>query len=505
MATLDDLRHAILPGARMLEGGDGAPRELAWVRVMKARVPAFDALEAGDVAIVPASALAVVASGPAELDALVDACAGARVGGLILVDVDEEVAGRTQLDALEAAVRGRGLATVRVERSDPGQLERSVIGYLVNRGAELERQAILLEERLESLALAGADLNGLLGTIGGFLGRAVALEGPRGEALAVHASPGVADAGAAVAAYHARPRAGALRVVLPGAAAGSAGGAAGGDAAGSLVLLGERPPSELERVVTGRIAGLLALELARAEAVRRARDTVRRAEPLPSSGPPWVVLVARQRGPGIDDGVEVRDRLRRDLRLLASARRMGLRGDAQSLELRAVLAADQADPDALGLAARIGAFLGRTVAVSRTFDEPEDRPAAEADARATLEAVELLPEPPPVASADRLPAYRMLGHLHNLPDGPRLARALLEPLLTGRADVRREHLATLRAVLDQPGLAEAAAALGVHRNTVAYRVRRIEALTGWRLADPELRLPLSVALRLVQTEQVGTT
>ncbi|HEY0444321.1 MAG TPA: helix-turn-helix domain-containing protein, partial [Candidatus Limnocylindrales bacterium] len=88
-----------------------------------------------------------------------------------------------------------------------------------------------------------------------------------------------------------------------------------------------------------------------------------------------------------------------------------------------------------------------------------------------------------------------------VPDGPRLARALLEPLLRGRRDVRREHLATLRAVLDHPGLAEAAAALGVHRNTVAYRVRRIEAVTGWRLGDPDLRLPLGLALRLVQTDQ----
>jgi DNA-binding PucR family transcriptional regulator len=107
-----------------------------------------------------------------------------------------------------------------------------------------------------------------------------------------------------------------------------------------------------------------------------------------------------------------------------------------------------------------------------------------------------------VARADRLPAYRLLGNLHNLPEGDRQARALLAPLLRGRADVRREHLATLRAVLDQPGLAEAADALGVHRNTVAYRVRRIEAATGWRLSDPELRFPLALALRLVQDDQL---
>jgi DNA-binding PucR family transcriptional regulator len=149
---------------------------------------------------------------------------------------------------------------------------------------------------------------------------------------------------------------------------------------------------------------------------------------------------------------------------------------------------------------RIGGFLGRLVGVSRPFAESAGRSAAEAEARATLEAAEVLASPPLVARADRLAAYRLLGNLHNVPDGQRQARALLGPLLRGRPDVRRERLATLRAVLDQPGLAEAAALLGVHRNTVAYRVRRIEEATGWRLADPDLRFPLALALRLVQDD-----
>jgi DNA-binding PucR family transcriptional regulator len=65
----------------------------------------------------------------------------------------------------------------------------------------------------------------------------------------------------------------------------------------------------------------------------------------------------------------------------------------------------------------------------------------------------------------------------------------------------RERLQTLRAVLDHAGAGEAAAALGIHRNTLAYRVRNLEALTGWDLADPDLRLALSVAVRIVQSAQ----
>nr|MBA2382124.1 helix-turn-helix domain-containing protein [Chloroflexota bacterium] len=145
-------------------------------------------------------------------------------------------------------------------------------------------------------------------------------------------------------------------------------------------------------------------------------------------------------------------------------------------------------------------LLGRLVAVSRPFDANPSRSSAESEARATLEAAEALADPPTVARSDRLPAYRLLGNLYNLPDGRRQARALLAPLLLGRADVRRERLATLRAVLDQPGMAEAADVLGVHRNTVAYRIRRIEAVTGWRVSDPELKLALALAVRLVQDE-----
>jgi DNA-binding PucR family transcriptional regulator len=106
-----------------------------------------------------------------------------------------------------------------------------------------------------------------------------------------------------------------------------------------------------------------------------------------------------------------------------------------------------------------------------------------------------------VARADRLSAYRLLGSLHNLPDGTRHARSLLAPLLEGRPALVRDRLRTLRALLESAGPAEAAAALGVHRNTIAYRVHSIERLTGWRLSDPDLRLPLSMAVRIVQEEQ----
>ena len=541
MATFEDLRAAVLPGARWLAAGpDVAPStatslDLAWVRLMRAREPAFDALEPGDVAIMPVAALEALASdahaegdrgdGARGLAVLIRAWLEVRIGGIVLVadaDARRPWSG-SEFDDLISAAAAAGVPVVDAGPADAMAVERSAIGFLVNHRAELERQATLLETRLEQVALSGGGPEGLAAAIAGFLGRPIAIEGRGGATLAVHVPPDIPGAAASVASYHLRRRSAATRIAIP------IPGDPGANS-GALALLGERPPTELERVVTARIAGLLALELARDEALGRAVEIARR-EPLPADGPPWVVIVARQAPAGIDDAIDAgpveagrrsvereagegdaarrealrretlrREALRREVRSLAPARRLSLRGDVQSVELRIVVAIDGSDADGSLIGSRIGQLLGRLVAVSRPFEANAGRSAAEADARATLEAAERLADRPVVARADRLPAYRLLGNLHNLPDGRRQARALLAPLLRGRPDVRRERLATLRALLDQPGLAEAADSLGVHRNTVAYRVRRIEEATGWRLADPELRLPLALALRLVQDE-----
>lgn len=497
MATFLEVCRAVAPEARG-PGAGGASAigaaPVGWVRVMKPRVPAFDALDAGDLAIVPAGAIGVVAGTPLELEGLADGLAGAAVAGVLVV-ADE---GHAAAEPLVAALAGRAVPVLVQPGGDPTALERSAIAFLVNRRAELDRQAGELERAIEAHVLAGRGPDVIAATIAGFVGRGVVIERRRGEPLAIHVPGDVPDAvaagAAAVAAYRSKPAAVPLRQPLPGA---------DGRTVGSIVLLGDDPVRERERVAVERVATVIALALGAAAAGEPLPAGGREA--LPPAGPPWVVLLARQSGAGVvDDRIEAREQLRREVRLFAGPDRLVLRGDAASLELRAVLAATAADPDARELAGRIGAILERTVALSRAFAEPGARPAAEAEARATLEAAERLPpaDRPAIVLAERLPAYRLLGELPNLPDGQREARALLAPLLAGGAAGRRERLVTLRAVLEGGAAGtEVAAALGVHRNTIAYRVRRIEALTGWDLTDPDLRLALAVALRIVQSEQ----
>jgi purine catabolism regulator len=506
MATLDELRRTLLPAAVMAGplAAAQAAREIAWVRVLRSRVPALDALEAGDLVIAPGPVVAAVARSPEDAAALADALAG-RAAALLVTGGNAE----GSLAALVEAAATRGIPVLRLPDADAAALERSVIAWLVNRRAALDEQAGALERRLEALALGGADLAALVAAFGGFLGRAAVLEGRRGDTLAVHAPAEIPVAAAAASRFLATGAGVALRVALPLAPADPSRRpdlARYGEPAlrGSLLLLGDGPIGELERTATDRAAALMALELSRDAAVHRARETARRSEALPADGPPWIVLVARQVGREDVEESEQREAFRAELRLLAPNRRLTLRGDSESLEFRLVAVADADDPNGLAIAGRVAGFLRRSVAVSRPFVDTAGRPAAEADARAALEAAERYASAPPVVRADRAAAYRLLGNLHNLPDGLGLARALLEPLLGGRPALVAERLETLRVVLDRPGLAEAAAALGVHRNTVAYRIRRIESLGAWDLQDPELRLSLAVAVRIVQRALVAS-
>jgi hypothetical protein len=483
MASLHDLHRALFPTARLVGHdaltGDQAAREVGWVRVLRGDAASVESLDRTDLVIVPASGEGI------DPAALTEELPRAGVPAALVVGGD---------------LGDLGVPTFILESVDPVALERSIIGFLVNQRAELDRRAAELEANLARLALGNRGLDVQAAAIGSFLGRAVVIEGRTGDALAIHAPADVPAAAAAVAAYLARPSgaSGGGGVALRVGIAGPAGDPGPG---GRLLILGDAPPSELERIAAERVAGLLGVELARAASLRQAREDSRRGDPLPEDGPPWVVLLASQgRADGPDD-IAAREATRADLRLLFGPRRFALRGSAESLELRVVAVADDDDRQGVVTAGRLAAFLGRTVAVSRPFGDPGARPAAEATARATLDAATLLPEPPTVAIADRLPAYQLLGGLRTLPDGEREARELLAPILVGRRDVQRERLDTLRAVLGSASLGDAAMRLGVHRNTVAYRVGRLEALAGWDLSDPDLRLALQVAARLVQSAQ----
>jgi hypothetical protein len=104
-------------------------------------------------------------------------------------------------------------------------------------------------------------------------------------------------------------------------------------------------------------------------------------------------------------------------------------------------------------------------------------------------AAEAQPELGPVARWSDLGPYRLLTRLPaDAPPDPAVA-PLLEP-------AHRELARTAEVYLDHAGQAgRTAAALAVHRQTLYYRLSRIEQLTGLDLSDGESRLLLHMALK----------
>ncbi|MFD9479189.1 PucR family transcriptional regulator [Streptomyces nojiriensis] len=118
-----------------------------------------------------------------------------------------------------------------------------------------------------------------------------------------------------------------------------------------------------------------------------------------------------------------------------------------------------------------------------------DLPAAWEQAVAAARAAAAQPRFGPVAQWSGIGPYRLLATLAADPVDDPAARTLLTP-------ANRELARTAEVFLDCAGQAgRAAAALGIHRQTLYYRLARVEQLTGLDLDEGEDRLLLHMALK----------
>ncbi|MFD6891327.1 PucR family transcriptional regulator [Streptomyces sp. NPDC059957] len=146
-------------------------------------------------------------------------------------------------------------------------------------------------------------------------------------------------------------------------------------------------------------------------------------------------------------------------------------------------------PKAGGKAAAPGAATGVTAGVSDPVRALTELPAAWQQATAAARAAAAGPRLGPVAQWSAIGPYRMLASVaEDALDDP-VARAL-------RGPANPELARTAEVFLDCAGQAgRAAAALGIHRQTLYYRLSRVEQLTGLDLDEGEDRLLLHMALK----------
>ena len=484
MASLRDLVRTILPLARPVGTTPMDPargeREVTWVRVLKARVPAFEALENGDLAIIPGPALAVVAPTLTQTDELAAALARARVPAVVLVDGD---GGAEAVDALgQAAAQRRadrpprrpdGSGRPRAERDrlprEPARRARPPGGR--PRGPAGAARAARAGPRR-----AGGGDRGVPRPGGRHRGPSRRPDrGPR---------PGRARRrrGRGQRATSASPTAAALRVSIP----------APGRRAGSRrpARPARRRPAERARADRRRPDRGAARPGA---GPRRGRPPGPRRDPArrPAAGRRSAVgrraRPARRPPTGPDD-IAAREETRAELRLLVSPRPPR----AARHEREPGAAARRGGPgrrpggprDRAPGSRASSAGPWRSRARSRAGRAARGRGLGASDARGRRARS---------TTAARWPAQRACRPTSCSATSATCRTGCARPASCSRRSssagrtVQEERLRTLRAVLETGEPRRGGGRLGVHRNTVAYRVQRLEALGSWDLSDPDLR------------------
>ncbi len=142
-----------------------------------------------------------------------------------------------------------------------------------------------------------------------------------------------------------------------------------------------------------------------------------------------------------------------------------------------------------------------TAGLSECLDRPELAPIGFGQAEQAVELGIRLGRSGQLIDYHELGIYRLLLRIGDIGQLWRFAEEVLGPLISYDAAHGGELVATLSVYLrNQSSPKQSARALRVHPNTVAYRARRIETITGLDLADADDRLLAQVAVTIVESQ-----
>lgn len=538
MVSVERLWKMALPaGAKLLAGTAGLGREVGWTATLRPRPPAFDALRAGDLALISTSTLGAL-DPTLTLARVISQVAQVGVSAVL-------VAGRVDEAATEAAER-LGVPLFELpERTSLTELERQITRVILDWGAEIQRRVAQVQNQLTELALQGRGVKPILDRLADLTEKAACLTDPAltirhwsgGRSPTIDVDPvaeALAGARSEVTAWAIGQRFQAsdppcLELDLPaiGLCALIAPALAGHRVDGFVGLIARRTAFwEADGLSLRRAAAALAIHLARETAVLAAEDRLQAnlvddvmtgnyqtADSILSRAKrmgfdlvqPHVALALAVEPPDAADEAQVGsvlagalDRGLTSLNLSGPIRQSGAAALAlipitttEPLEVRRL--ADRVIREVSGrlLPAVVSAGLGRPHA------------GLEGMRRGGREAEQALSSGRQVFGSGHLTAFADLGIyrlLFAIRDHREL-EAFYDDMLGQLVDYdqrnRNELVKTLAAFFaagSSPG--EAANQLHLHRNTLLYRLNRIRAITGLDLDDPDTRLSLHLALKV---------
>src|SRR2546423_3323002 len=391
-----------------------------------------------------------------------------------------------------------------------------------------------IHERFTKLSLEGAGIRSILEAVGALAGGPAALYSPDGHRVRgvgeasdgmpprVHVPSALSQAGAREVRINAgRParaidlvpvRAGAdvlglLAVGLDVQAADSQGRVRAlehGSTVLALEMAKERAAAEVERRLRGDLVEeMLAGGLEGDEAERIARQAERLGHRLPHRA--WVVVLEPDddeteaaisaRGDRLDSALSglIRSRMPDALALVRSASAVFLLPDevAQDLAARGKLAGQ-----ILAAATPVMKPGTASVGIGNLANSVAELARSHVEARQALRLTRRAGGRGRVASYRSLGAFRLLLEVQSPEALRRFVEELLGPLLKYAQSRDTPLLETLEALSARRWIRRAAARhLGIHINSMSYRVERIQSLTGLSLDDPETRVAISISLR----------
>jgi purine catabolism regulator len=530
-ATVHDVwAGALPPGTQLVGGQRGLDREVRWVVTLRPRPPGLVGLKGGELVLVSADTLKAL-DDRLTLSRALDQLAQAGVAA---------IAARGGIDAsamARADALGFPLLSIPADAS-LGQTEQEALRLLADRQAETAELTRQVQQQLTELLIAGHGLPAIVDRLAVLTRRAVAVEDATGVRQLSGAAVSLPDRAQVVDALE-RTRArlyawidgrrvpaadpptqrfrleieGIGRIVAPIAADD-----------GALAFLSLIAPHEslgrADALSASQGATVCALVLARERAVLQAEDRLRRdvvTDLLSGAFTSDSALMERAERLGFNLTVphlpialrvatdppssprshDVVNSLVREFGRLGVSAPVGVLADT----IGVAYPLDGAEPAVVAtrvhrLAAQVS---GKVVSagVGRTGTGPAAIAQGYREADRALVIARRLFAPGALTFFQNLGVHRLLLALDGHPELSAFYEETLAAIDQYDRANRSELLPTLEAFFAADNsLAETAARLHLHRNTVAYRLRRIEQISGHQLGEPETPLALQLGLRV---------
>jgi PucR family transcriptional regulator, purine catabolism regulatory protein len=526
-ATVRNILSLLSPReAQLVAGGEGLDRRVTWATRMRARLPAFESVRGGELALLALSQLRRLDETLPHLLASLhkEGVAAIAIAAASLQSLEKETLALA--DQLHLPLILLPLTTSLEE------IEREVITFIVSFRGEIERKATEISHQLMQLSVQGAGLQGICEHIALTRNKWVIVQDAYQE-LRCQAAPPGSDARALPSLQTDEDllHKGLRRITVPIQIR--------HEEVGYLSLIGRDTDFDyLERLILSQVTPILALEFAR-ERERSEVESRYSAEALmdvlQGNYQQSDEILARARLLGYDLLVpqivttfeiaqnepeystsspqaqwskRVRDELqriwpacwvsfeaRRVLALLPTNESNG--EDESEFEKIIFTRLDRVQARLRQGKTGNGDLPIFTAGIGRIAKDIQQIPQSYREAQQALDIGRRLFGEGNVHSFARLGIYRLLFHLYGHEELSDFYQETLGALLESDRHSNSALIETLESFfLCNGNLSETARTMHLHRNSLLYRLGRIEELLGRSLEDPELRLSIQIALKI---------